>query len=808
MYAYLLEENTGVTQELLNVTGAGSTAWATRDITVTAPGDYKYVFVAGTFDETFGRAAGASLYIDNITVISSAPPTPVNTTGAVTFEAEEVLLPGSQIVMDIDDLTSLWTQVAADPGAPASPTFTISGTDGALISQNAAGDLVLAGPRRFVDKDQFVFDVEYLATTGVTHTETVTLNLTQTLRASATLTVQEAQNVTIPRTLMPDFINFANSDLNRGTFRFANSGTAIDIGGNFQIDSTGQITSRNTVEFDTMPIINLDVEYVASDGRVFEQEVVLNVEDTLSSTAAVTVEQASDVRINLSTLTSSRDYGNKYRAAGWNVSYDIVPSFGDAALFTADPITGNVRSAAPLLISNKPNYSFQLRTTVTDGIDTIEHVETVNLSLTESLQASSFITAQEADAISIANTQFSNIDAFALRDGKLGGYRLESTSGDHNFFRVDGNGVVNTRPSTQLEYNSRANFLSALNMNPQYEFDIVYQATDLREFRETVTLELTDTLTAQSILSAEQSDQIVIEANTLSASAAFARNHRLAGNAGLFSIDRTSPQGNFFDIDQTGRVTANRQLLQAVNPTVQFDVLFQSWNGKTHRETVTVNITESLQAAASVDVYEASNRITVGVNQLNSIQGFANNDLNRGIYRIAGGTDFRDFIVDPATGTISSRSGVEFDTKRQYDVAIDYVASDGRVFTETVTMNIKDTFFGSSSLEAEQSEQVRISADTLSSMAAFVQKKAISGIGGDFAIEAVGPSWSKFNISNTGEITARDTLYKGNTHSFTVSFRADDGEIFYEEVSLSISESLAGKIGSNSRRIQFGAYRD
>ena len=149
VYAYLLEENTGVTQELLNVTGAGSTAWATRDITVTDPGDYKYVFVAGTFDETFGQAAGASLYIDNITVISSAPPTPVNTTGAVTFEAEEVLLPGSQIVMDIDDLTSLWTQVAADPGAPASPTFTISGADAASVRFNAAGDLVLAGPPAF-----------------------------------------------------------------------------------------------------------------------------------------------------------------------------------------------------------------------------------------------------------------------------------------------------------------------------------------------------------------------------------------------------------------------------------------------------------------------------------------------------------------------------------------------------------------------------------------------------------------------------------------------------------------------------------
>ena len=64
---------------------------------------------------------------------------------------------------------------------PANPTFTISGADAAAVSFNAAGDLVIA-VRRFIDQDQFVFDVEYLATTGVTHTETVTLNLTQTLQ--------------------------------------------------------------------------------------------------------------------------------------------------------------------------------------------------------------------------------------------------------------------------------------------------------------------------------------------------------------------------------------------------------------------------------------------------------------------------------------------------------------------------------------------------------------------------------------------------------------------------------------------------
>ncbi len=77
----------------------------------------------GTFDDSFGLWAGAALEIDNIRVISTAPPTPINTTGAVTFEAEEILLPGSEIVMDIDDLTSLWTQVGSRPWRTSNSNF-------------------------------------------------------------------------------------------------------------------------------------------------------------------------------------------------------------------------------------------------------------------------------------------------------------------------------------------------------------------------------------------------------------------------------------------------------------------------------------------------------------------------------------------------------------------------------------------------------------------------------------------------------------------------------------------------------------
>ncbi len=74
---YLVNENTGHVEELLNETGetgGANTSWATVSRSVAADGDYRFVFVAGTWDASGGRAAGANLYVDNITVQASDYP--------------------------------------------------------------------------------------------------------------------------------------------------------------------------------------------------------------------------------------------------------------------------------------------------------------------------------------------------------------------------------------------------------------------------------------------------------------------------------------------------------------------------------------------------------------------------------------------------------------------------------------------------------------------------------------------------------------------------------------------------------------
>lgn len=72
VFAYLLQDD-GTTITLLNQTGAddnGATAWAqvTRTILDGEQGNYKFVFVCGTYDFTGGRGVGGILEVDSLQI--------------------------------------------------------------------------------------------------------------------------------------------------------------------------------------------------------------------------------------------------------------------------------------------------------------------------------------------------------------------------------------------------------------------------------------------------------------------------------------------------------------------------------------------------------------------------------------------------------------------------------------------------------------------------------------------------------------------------------------------------------------------
>jgi len=75
VYAYLLNVDTGKTIKLLDQTGLSAsekTEWTNVKTTVPEAGNFKFVFVSGSYDATGGRATGAQLYVDNV----KTPPAP------------------------------------------------------------------------------------------------------------------------------------------------------------------------------------------------------------------------------------------------------------------------------------------------------------------------------------------------------------------------------------------------------------------------------------------------------------------------------------------------------------------------------------------------------------------------------------------------------------------------------------------------------------------------------------------------------------------------------------------------------------
>jgi flagellin len=113
VYAYIVEDD-GTIQTLLDETGTNDgfndpipTDWATATNEVTTSGDYRFVFVSGSFDFNGGKALGARLYVDNIE-ISNRHLSDVTITS--TSNALDAL---NSIDQSLDDVSNLATKFGA-----------------------------------------------------------------------------------------------------------------------------------------------------------------------------------------------------------------------------------------------------------------------------------------------------------------------------------------------------------------------------------------------------------------------------------------------------------------------------------------------------------------------------------------------------------------------------------------------------------------------------------------------------------------------------------------------------------------------
>ncbi|MCH1515876.1 MAG: hypothetical protein L7U52_04110, partial [Alphaproteobacteria bacterium] len=201
IYGYLLEEDTGQTITLVNDSGvqnqssatvvpSSNSGWVSSSATINTAGNYKFVFISGTYDYSGGTVVGNGLKIRNVDVQQANPPALNELEARVTVQAVE----STQVRIGSNLLTSAQTSVMNDPGG----TFSIlaQGGDHSKFTINTTtGNITSNGQLQYDVQNSYEFVVRYQGPGGVQHDETVTLRLTPHDEASTVITAQESGRV-------------------------------------------------------------------------------------------------------------------------------------------------------------------------------------------------------------------------------------------------------------------------------------------------------------------------------------------------------------------------------------------------------------------------------------------------------------------------------------------------------------------------------------------------------------------------------------------------------------------------------------
>ncbi|MEK9910903.1 MAG: flagellin, partial [Candidatus Puniceispirillum sp.] len=616
---------------------------------------------------------------------------------------------------------------------------------------------------------------------GVTHSDTITINLTQALQAESAITVVDGSPVTITpsNNALSKIYTFAQANTG-GTWSLAsNSADPLDYL-DFSINSsTGQITSNAALDYNVEASHIFDVLYTVG-GTVFTETVTITVPDptSTSSVTNITAEETDALTIAAANFTETAAFVSANGSGG---NYSLTGA--DAGRFSISN-AGVVTSVTSLRIGSSDVYNYYdtYNFNVVYTVGGLTSTETVKLKITETLESSQTLTAAESDRVDISPSSF--IGDFSGRDRNAGTYSLSSTSGDHLLFSVDADGEISSNGA--LDYDTQQT----------YSFDLNYLASDGRTFVESIALTLTDTLTSTATITTEETESLTIPIAQLTSS----QTYQTEKPGGTFSLSGTD--AGYFDVNAaTGEITtkAGQSLVQADKSTYSVTLDYLDTFGATHSETITITLTEALQGTSAFNADE-SDLVTIYLDDLTKIRGFASRDGNNGSFSI-GGTDGASFTIN-GDGNIESNGALDYSTQDTYVFTLSYtesVASGSDTFVDTITLTLNDTLTSTANVTAEETELLTIAASEFSSTATYAARNPGTPAG-TYAI--TGTDASKFSIDTSGNVTGTDLRYATqSSYDFNILYTAD-GITHTEAVTLNLTQTTYGISATNATVVE------
>jgi Ca2+-binding RTX toxin-like protein len=162
VYGYIVDVDTGSTELLLDETGDSASdvsPWQTVSHTVTTAGNYKFVFVSGSWDATGGEVAGASPYIDNVITLADGVEQLTGVEGGTDLVQSTL---SYSLTGGVENLT-LMGSAAIDGNGNALENILIGNSAANTLDGGLGSDSLTGGS----GQDQFVFSTSLNSTTNV-----------------------------------------------------------------------------------------------------------------------------------------------------------------------------------------------------------------------------------------------------------------------------------------------------------------------------------------------------------------------------------------------------------------------------------------------------------------------------------------------------------------------------------------------------------------------------------------------------------------------------------------------------------------
>jgi VCBS repeat-containing protein len=404
--------------------------------------DFDSLPAGETVDVTFSYKAtdshGAESAVKTVTVtVTGVNDAPEITSGATASVDENA--PASTII---------YTATATDPDAGDTITWSLTGTDAALLSIDASGNVTLNASADFEAKSSYSFNVVATDGGGLSDSQTVTLSVND---VNETPTVTSGDSASVDENAATSTVVYAAvaADPDAGdTITWSLSGADAAL---LSIDAGGNVTLNASADFEAKSSYSFDVVATDGGGLSDSQAVTLSINNV---NEAPTVTSGDSVSVNENAVASTIVYTAAVSDpdAGDTISWSL--SGTDAALLSIDA-GGNVTLNASADFEAKSSYSFDV--VATDG-GGLSDSQAVTLSINNVNEAPVVTSGDSAsvDENAPASTVVYTAVATDVDAGDTITWSLSGT--DAALLSIDASGNVTLNASADYETKSSYSF--------------------------------------------------------------------------------------------------------------------------------------------------------------------------------------------------------------------------------------------------------------------------------------------------------------------------------------------------------------